>query len=83
VAVSHQGVEHQFDFKFRDPWHWITTLVTDRSLAAVSSYNSVKKYYCKGSHVEQLWDEPKTDNTWCDIDVIIDLSHFCQYLDLS
>jgi hypothetical protein len=79
VIVPYQGSEHRFDFEYRDPWRWITTLVTDESLAAASTYNSVKKFFCEGIRAERLWDEPNTADTWWEIDVRVALDQFVFY----
>ena len=63
------GQIQTFTFEYRDPWHWILSLVQDESLAPMNMWNSVKKYYCCGDHEERIYDEPNTADTWWDIDV--------------
>jgi len=70
----YRGEHLEFEFEYRDPWEHILTLVHDSSLASVSSWNSIQKFYCyradSGEHVEErIIDEPNTADTWWEIDV--------------
>ncbi|TFK47051.1 hypothetical protein OE88DRAFT_1774381 [Heliocybe sulcata] len=70
VSTEYKGMKYSFEYEYRDPWEWITSLVTDPSLASVSVWHSMRKYYCNsGTGVtEQLIDEPWTADTWWSID---------------
>ena len=64
----------EFEFEYRDPWDYILSLIHDSSLASVSSWNSIRKFYCykveSGEHVEErIIDEPNTADAWWEIDV--------------
>lgn len=67
--VHFQEKNHTFDFQYRDPWAWITSLVTDSSLAPYSTYHSVENFYHDGDFVERLYDKPCTGRAWAAVDV--------------
>ncbi|KAF8911093.1 hypothetical protein CPB84DRAFT_1672467 [Gymnopilus junonius] len=60
---------YDFTFEYRDPWEWILSLIQDESLASISMWNSVKKYYCSGENEDCLYDEPNTAETWWAVDM--------------
>jgi hypothetical protein len=74
----YHGEHLEFEFEYRDPWEYILNLIHDLSLAPVSSWNSIQKFYCyrvdSGEHVEErIIDEPNTADTWWEIDVSADI----------
>ncbi|KDR80462.1 hypothetical protein GALMADRAFT_117237, partial [Galerina marginata CBS 339.88] len=68
VFAEFNGKVYNFKFKYRDPWDYISSLAGDESLMSVHMWNSVKKYYCEGDFEEQIYDEPNTAETWCNVD---------------
>ena len=69
IAATYQGKCVKFVFEYRDPWEWILSVVQDESLAKMSMWTSVRKYYCSGSFEDQIYDEPNTAGTWWNVDV--------------
>ncbi|KAJ6548779.1 hypothetical protein B0H19DRAFT_1299816 [Mycena capillaripes] len=63
---------YEVEIDFRDPWKVIQEWVCDETLAAHSTWFSVRKYYCRGGseveHQEELFDEPWTGYTWRKVD---------------
>ncbi|KAF9004382.1 hypothetical protein BDQ17DRAFT_1424815 [Cyathus striatus] len=45
LAVYH-GQKEDFEFYYHDPWEYILNLIHDKSLALISCWNSVHKFYC-------------------------------------
>lgn len=69
MFAEFNGKRYNFRFQYRDPWDYISSLVTDESLMPVHMWNSVKKYYSKGIFEERIFDEPNTAETWWNVDV--------------
>lgn len=69
ISGTLDGKVQTFTFDYRDPWKWILSLVQDKSLAPMSMWNSVRKYYCCGDFKKRIYDEPNTADTWWAIDV--------------
>jgi hypothetical protein len=69
VTAEFNEEVYTFPFQYRDPWQYISCLVSDESLMSVHMWNSVKKMYCEGNFEERLFDEPNTAETWWDVDV--------------
>ncbi|KAF8176904.1 hypothetical protein K438DRAFT_1978943 [Mycena galopus ATCC 62051] len=63
---------YEVEIDFRDPWKVIQDWVCDETLAARSTWFSVRKYYCRGGRTveyqEELFDEPWTGMTWREVD---------------
>ena len=76
VSAEFNGEVYTFTFQYRDPWEYISCLISDESLTSVHMWNSVKKYYCEGTIEDQIFDEPNTAETWWNVDV-------CSYSFLS
>ncbi|KAJ7823685.1 hypothetical protein B0H14DRAFT_2237484, partial [Mycena olivaceomarginata] len=60
VKATLWGVEKKYTFFYRDPWEWIRSLVTDPSLASVTTWKSRRMFYCENGHREQFIAEPWT-----------------------
>ena len=69
VSIEYQGIAHNFDFEYRDPWEWILALIHDKSLAPLCMWNSVQKFHCSGEKEERVIDEPNTGDSWWKADV--------------
>ncbi|KAJ6578565.1 hypothetical protein B0H19DRAFT_931247 [Mycena capillaripes] len=63
---------YEVEIDFRDPWKVIQDWICDETLAARSTWFSIRKYYCRGGstveHQEELFDEPWTGTTWREVD---------------
>jgi len=77
VSGTYQGKNFVFEFQYRDPWEYVLNLVQDKSLASVSCWNSVRKFYCCSTeNIEDcIIDEPNTADTWWEVDVSGDQSN--------
>ncbi|KAJ7199478.1 hypothetical protein GGX14DRAFT_572859 [Mycena pura] len=62
------GEIKHYTFYYRDPWEWILSLVTDPSLARLSTWKSQRKFYREDRRCERFVDEPWTADTWCAVD---------------
>ncbi|KII82987.1 hypothetical protein PLICRDRAFT_58595 [Plicaturopsis crispa FD-325 SS-3] len=64
VSAVYKGVEHTFEFRYRNIWDWVKTLVKDPTLAPVTHWYPVKKYIHQGGLITRLYDEPHTAQKW-------------------
>ncbi|KAJ7098925.1 hypothetical protein C8R44DRAFT_747990 [Mycena epipterygia] len=68
ISASYQDKTYDISFEYRDPWDWITRLLEDDTLGPHMIFNSVRKYYCEGTHevtwCERVINEPNTADTW-------------------
>ena len=69
VTASYKGTAYRFIFEYRDPWEWILSVIQEESLAPVTMWNAVWKFYCSGDFEERIYDEPNTADTWWNVDV--------------
>lgn len=69
VTASYKGTAYRFTFEYREPWEWILSIIQEESLAPVTMWNAVRKYYCSGDFEERIYDEPNTADTWWNVDV--------------
>ncbi|KAJ7842571.1 hypothetical protein B0H14DRAFT_2586293 [Mycena olivaceomarginata] len=73
VKATLWGVEKKYTFFYRDPWEWIRSLVTDPSLASVTTWKSRRMFYCENGHREQFIAEPWTADRWYEADTELPL----------
>jgi hypothetical protein len=69
VSVKFQNETFHFKFRFRDPWEWVRSLVTDKALCDSITWYPVQKYLHDDGHTTRLIDEPHTAKMWWQIQV--------------
>jgi len=71
VTQEFRGGVQTVNFRYRDPWEWILSLIKDTSLIPENTFFSTKKYLCIEGKTERLIDEPWTADTWAAVDVCL------------
>ena len=71
MSATYQGKHFEFEFQYHDPWEYVLNLIQDKSLASVSCWNSVRKFYCCSMEniEDRVIDEPNMADTWWEINV--------------